>query len=252
MIELFWFFVIILTWIVILTLLLPITLLLLISETFRNFSFPYLYLYIVLPLFNYKIIPARKRAFQLLHDNLVDRDNSKPLELLEIGIGGGANLEYYPKNCNLTCVDKNKFFEPYFKQNSKYYPHINYKRTVIQCAENMTEIEDNSMEVVVTSYFQCSCSEPEAVVKEIIRVLKPGGKYICMEHVGFPENTIGLSLQKFINPIWYLYSNGCTLHRDLEKVIKNAGFSEVICKEFVFGDWMTYIVKHHLIALATK
>ncbi|GFY44414.1 methyltransferase-like protein 7A [Trichonephila inaurata madagascariensis] len=204
--------------------------LLLFSDAFRSFTFPYIYLYIILPFFNYKIIPSRKKTFKLLNDHLAGRDSSKPLEVLEIGIGGGANLEYFPENCNLTVVDKNKFFEPYFKQNAKRYPHINYKRTIIQCAENMTEIEDNSFEVVVTSYFQCSCDDPEAVVKEIIRVLKPGGKYICMEHVGFPENTIGLYLQKLAYPIWYLYSNGCTPQRDLAKVIKRAGFSEVICK----------------------
>ncbi|GFT53862.1 methyltransferase-like protein 7B [Nephila pilipes] len=203
-------------------------------------------------MYNYKIIPTRKKTFQLLQNSLADRDNSKSLEVLEIGIGGGANLEYYPDNCNLTVVDKNKFFEPYFKKNAKNYPHINYKRTVIQCAENMTEIQDNSMDIVVTSYFQCSCYDPQAVVKEILRVLKPGGKYVCMEHVGFPKNTIGLYIQKMVYPIWFLYSNGCTPHRDIAKVIKKAGFSDVICKEYDFGHWMTYIVKPHLIALATK
>ncbi|GFQ71319.1 methyltransferase-like protein 7A [Trichonephila clavata] len=252
MIELFWFLTVILAWILAFTLLLPITMLLLFSDTFRSFFFPKIYLYIILPLYNFKVIPARKKAFQLLNEHLADRDSSKPLEVLEIGIGGGANLEYYPKNCNLTVVDKNKFFEPYFTQNAKRYPHINYKKTIIQRAENMTEIEDNSIEVVVTTYFHCSCDDPDAVVKEIIRVLKPGGKYICMEHVGFPEHTIGLYLQKLAYPVWYLYSNGCTPHRNTAKVIKRAGFSKVICKNHDFGHFMGYLVKHHLIALATK
>ncbi|GFY53398.1 methyltransferase-like protein 7B [Trichonephila inaurata madagascariensis] len=79
------------------------------SKTFRNFSFPCLYLNIFLPLFNYTLIPARKKTFQLLNDHLADRDSSKPLEVLEIGIGGGANLEYYPKNCNLTVVTRTSF-----------------------------------------------------------------------------------------------------------------------------------------------
>ncbi|GFS65568.1 methyltransferase-like protein 7B [Nephila pilipes] len=189
MIELFWFGVGILMWIASLSIGLPITIALLFSDTFRNFSFPYIYLYIILPIYNYKIIPARKKTFQLLQNSLADRDNSKSLEVLEIGIGGGANLEYYPDNCNLTVVDKNKFFEPYFKKNAKNYPHINYKRTVIQCAENMTEIQDNSMDIVVTSYFQCSCYDPQAVVKEILRVLKPVSIncYILIFYVLQPE-----------------------------------------------------------------
>ncbi|GFY53399.1 methyltransferase-like protein 7B [Trichonephila inaurata madagascariensis] len=116
----------------------------------------------------------------------------------------------------------------------------------------MTEIEDNSFDLVVTTYFHCSCDDSEAVVKEIIRVLKPGGKYICLEHLAFPEHTIGLYLQKLVYPIWYLYSNGCTLLRNYAKVIKRAGFSEVICKDYDCGYFMAYFVKHQLIALATK
>ncbi|GFT53873.1 methyltransferase-like protein 7A [Nephila pilipes] len=252
MIQLFWIVVCILLWIFFLTIALPITITLQLSQTFRAFFFPYAYLYLIFPLLESQAVSVRKKTFELLKDSLVGRDHSKPLEALEIGIGGGANLHHYPDNCNLTVLDKNKFFEPHFKQNAKNYPHINYKKTVIQPAENMTEIQDNSMDIVVTTYFLCSCDNSDEVLKEIIRVLKPEGKYVCMEHDSFPENTIGLYVQRFLSPLTYLYANGCNPCTQPAKVIKRAGFSQVICKECILTHWTIYPIKHHLVALATK
>lgn len=67
----------------------------------------------------------------------------------------------------------NKYFESYFEQNTKKFPHIQYKRTVIQPAENMRDVEDNSLDVVVSTYLHCSCQDSDAVLKEVKRVLKP-------------------------------------------------------------------------------
>lgn len=70
-------------------------------------------------------------------------------------------------------LDVNMYFEPYFEQNKKNFPHIQYKRTVIQPAENMSQVEDNSLDVVVSTFLHCSCQDSDAVLKEVKRVLKP-------------------------------------------------------------------------------
>ncbi|CAL1279327.1 unnamed protein product [Larinioides sclopetarius] len=250
--KIVWFFSAILMWGLATTVGLPITISLWLSTTFRDVFFSWTYVYIIQFFFQSQLVSLRKKMFQLLQKNLSSKQRSDPLEVLEIGIGDGANLPYYPDNCKLTVVDKNKFFEPYFRKSAKMYPHISYQRTVIQSAENMMDVEDNSMDVVVTSLFQCSCEDPDKVLQEILRVLKPGGKYVCMEHVAFPKKTVGFLLQKIVHPIWYLYSNGCTLDRDLEKKIKQAGFSEVVCEQYVKPQWWMFIARHFIVAMATK
>ncbi|KAF8774439.1 Methyltransferase-like protein 7B like protein [Argiope bruennichi] len=173
MIEVLWFFIGVLIWVVAMTIGLPITIAILLCSSAQDMMFSWIYVHIVQCTFQSKIVSLRIKMFELLQKSLSTNKSSIPLEVLEIGIGDGANLPYYPDNCKLTVVDKNKFFEPYFQRNAKKYTHISYERTVIQPAENMKDVKDNSMDVVVTSVFLCSCDDPDKVLQEILRVLKP-------------------------------------------------------------------------------
>ncbi|GFS66680.1 methyltransferase-like protein 7A [Trichonephila inaurata madagascariensis] len=116
----------------------------------------------------------------------------------------------------------------------------------------MSDIADNSLDVVVSTYLHCSCDDSYAVLKEVQRVLKPGGKYVFLEHVCYPENEFGLSIQRLINPIWFLYFNGCTLDRDTGSKIKKSGFSEVICEKYQAPYWFLYLIRHQVVGVATK
>ncbi|GIX81082.1 methyltransferase-like protein 7A [Caerostris extrusa] len=247
-----WLFLCSLWWVGALSFGVPLTLLLMISRTFRSSFFSWFFVYIIGPIFQPRTIPARRKAFQILKDSVAKRDKSVPLEVLEIGVGEGPNLQFYPDNCNLTVLDKNKFFESYYAQNAKMFPHISYQRTVIQPAEDMSDIKDNSLDVVVSTYLHCSCDDSHEVLREVQRVLKPSGKYVFLEHVCFPKNELGLSVQRFMNPLWYLFFNGCTLDRDTAAKIKRAGFSDVICDKYISTSFWMFLVRHQIVGVATK
>ncbi|CAL1299629.1 unnamed protein product, partial [Larinioides sclopetarius] len=85
---------------------------------------------------------------------------------------------------------------------------------------------DESFDVVISTYLHCSTQDSSAVLQEVKRVLKPGGKYLFLDHVGFPQRDIGLYIQKFIAPLWTLYFDGCILHKDIATTIREAGFSD--------------------------
>ncbi len=67
--------------------------------------------------------PQKIKLFEVL--KTLKRKNGKDLNLLEIGVGPGANLKFYPENTKLTVVDPNRFFQPILDQNlEKVYKKI--------------------------------------------------------------------------------------------------------------------------------
>ncbi|GFU32686.1 methyltransferase-like protein 7A [Nephila pilipes] len=238
-------------WISSLSILLPLVILLKFSKTFRNKWFSWIFMNCLGPIFNPKLTPLRKRAFDILKEHLKNRKKDAPLEILEIGIGGGANLQYYPSNSNLTALDMNESFEAYFKENRKKYPQITYKKTVTAMAENMNDIEDTSMDVVVCTFVLCSVQNMQSVLLEVKRVLKPGGKFLFLEHVAFPHSQWSFTIQRFVTPLWHLYFDGCFPDRDIADEIRKNGFSDVVF-ENQYPNSVTLFIRPQIIGIATK
>ncbi|KAG8172135.1 hypothetical protein JTE90_029360 [Oedothorax gibbosus] len=90
-----------------------------IQQVFRDRWFSFIFVRILGPIFSPINLPLRKRTFSILGKHLEGRDMSKELEVLEIGIGGGANLPVYPENSRLTAVDMNESFKKYFSDNQR-------------------------------------------------------------------------------------------------------------------------------------
>ena len=155
------------------TALLPFLVLLKYGKFFRDKWYTYLFMSCVEEILQPKLLPLRKKAFELLNEKLLGRDVTKPLKVLEIGTASGANLQFYPENSHLTALDVNVNFDSYFKQNQKKYSQIAYEKTIISGAENMKDIDDCSMDLVISTYVLCSVASLDDVLKEVKRVLKP-------------------------------------------------------------------------------
>ena len=95
------------------------------------------------------------------------------LRILEIGPGPGYNFEFYPAGSELTVVEVNPFFEKQFFEKQKEHPHIVMKRFVVGFAESMKDVEDNSIDIVVSTMVLCSVRSIEGALNEILRVLAP-------------------------------------------------------------------------------
>ena len=150
--------------------------------------------------------------------------------VLEIGGGTGANLPFYPENVGLHTVEPN--------------PHMvrRFRATAADCRRNVTIVgaigerlpfADCAFDTVVTTLTLCMVKDLAAVIGEIRRVLKPGGRFLFYEHVVSSEPWIG-SLQAFANPVWRFATTGCNLDRDIGGAIAGA-FSEVDYRSFSIG-----------------
>ncbi|MFO7524082.1 MAG: class I SAM-dependent methyltransferase [Ignavibacteriaceae bacterium] len=143
-------------------------------------------------------------------------------EVLEIGFGTGLNLSFYPDSIKkITTVDKNPGMSKYALKkikNSSLIVEIN----VLNSEE--LPFENNSFNSVVSTYTLCSIKNVESALMEIIRVLKPDGKFFFLEH-GLADNPKLQKWQHRLNKFQNIWSDGCNLNRDIKKLISNTGFT---------------------------
>lgn len=89
--------------------------------------------------------------------------------------------------------------------------------------------EDNTFDTVVSTFSLCSTDNLIAVLKEINRVLKPGGRLLFLEH-GKATNIPCQRLQQIFNPLYNRFAYGCNLTRDYTMEMKCAGFHIITCQ----------------------
>jgi len=85
---------------------------------------------------------------------------------------------------------------------------------------------DASFDTVVATLVLCTVGDPHASLREVRRVLKPGGLLLVFEHVRL-ENPLLAGLQAALTPAWKHLAGGCHLDRDTLRLVREAGFVAV-------------------------
>lgn len=140
-------------------------------------------------------------------------------ETLEVGIGTGKNIPYYPEDIKLTGID----FSPEMLSKAKKKKHKSNIdiRLLEMDAENM-DFRDNSFDTVVTSCVFCSVPDPVQGLKEIRRVCKKEGQILMLEHVRSNKKVIG-ELMDLFNPL-PVHIYGANINRRTYDNLLKAGF----------------------------
>jgi ubiquinone/menaquinone biosynthesis C-methylase UbiE len=81
-----------------------------------------------------------------------------------------------------------------------------------------------SFGTVVASLVFCSVRDPERGLREIRRVLAPGGELRMMEHVRSSRRWVA-KIQDLVQPAWTAVTGGCHPNRDTEETVRRAGFA---------------------------
>ena len=142
-------------------------------------------------------------------------------QTLEIGFGSGFNLPYYKNVQKLFALDISKelFDLAQGKVQSASFP-IEF----IQASAEQIPLPDNSCDSVISTWSLCSIPHPETALKEIRRVLKPGGIFSFVEH-GKSDKPFIAKIQNLCTPISKKLIGGCHMNRDIESLILSAGFT---------------------------
>lgn len=151
-------------------------------------------------------------------------------DVLEIGAGSGVNLRYYDPHGiqSLTLSDRNDRSHVYRRRAERLGPEVSSipLTTAVIDAQKLP-FADNSFDTVVATLVFCSVDCAPCGFDEIIRVLKPHGRYLFLEHVR-PARTVSARAADFVNPLWNRISGGCNLNRDTLQSIRSAGFTVTV------------------------
>ncbi len=152
-----------------------------------------------------------------------------PSTILEIGAGAGANFRYLQSGTRVIAVEPNRRLHHHLAGRARRH---GIDLEVRQGTAESLPLPDSSVDAVIASLVLCTVPDVEAVLGEILRVLKPGGRFICIEHVAAPPSSLIGRSQRLVHRPWKWLFEGCHTHRNTGRLLHQAGFSHVDIEPF--------------------
>jgi len=150
--------------------------------------------------------------------------------VVEIGPGAGANLPYLRSDVHWIGVEPNPYARPYLERAAR---EAGVTHELREGDAERLPVEAASADAVIGTLVLCSVEDPAAALREIRRVLKPGGRYVFIEHVAAPAGTWRRRLQRLVRTPWRIAADGCRPDRETLQAIRAAGFARVEAEEFL-------------------
>ena len=143
--------------------------------------------------------------------------------VLEIGIGTGLNLSFYDpaKVTEIVGVDPAAQMQELARSRAAL---IDIPVQTIALELGQIQAADASFDSIVCTFTLCTIPDALAALREMRRVLKPGGKLLFSEHGLAPDLPV-VRWQNRLTPVWKPLAGGCHLNRDIPALISAGGFT---------------------------
>ena len=145
-------------------------------------------------------------------------------QVLEVGAGTGLNIPFYPPALSRLVLSEP---DPHMRRKlSKKARAQNWDRAeVLDASLEDLPLPAEAFDAVVGTLVLCSVPRLDHALAEIHRVLKPGGRFVFLEHVAAEDRPRRLRWQHRVEPFWKRLSGNCHLTRRTADAIVAAGFS---------------------------
>jgi ubiquinone/menaquinone biosynthesis C-methylase UbiE len=142
-------------------------------------------------------------------------------DVLEIGAGTGANIGYYPAAVRrLVLAEPNAGMRARLKRKVGERDDV----TVVDANAEAIPLPDKAFDFVVSTLVLCSVDSPGRSLAEVWRLLRPGGRFLFLEHVAAEGRPSRLRWQRVLEPAWRCLAGNCHLTRNTAGSIAEMGF----------------------------
>jgi ubiquinone/menaquinone biosynthesis C-methylase UbiE len=143
---------------------------------------------------------------------------------LELGAGTGLNLAHYPDAVTeLVVTEPDPHMARRLRERLREEPPAPSRVEVVEAPAEHVPFEEGSFDSVVATLVLCTVEEPGAAAREIARVLKPEGRFLCLEHVRAPDGERVVRWQDRLERPWGWVAAGCHPNRDTVAALEAAG-----------------------------
>lgn len=156
-------------------------------------------------------------------------------EVLEVGVGAGANFPFYPKEVAVTAVD---FSKEMLSRAKEAAVECGVKAQFVLSDIESLAFPDHSFDTLVSTLTVCSYKDPIAVLNKFNRWVRPEGQILLMEH-GISSNRFVGSIQKVLDPL-FLKAVGCHQNRNLVQLFQQSGLRMIKVERHLLD--MVYLV----------
>jgi ubiquinone/menaquinone biosynthesis C-methylase UbiE len=139
-------------------------------------------------------------------------------KVLEVGVGTGKNIEFWPANAEITAIDLTPGMLAIARQRAMSQ---DWDADLRLGDVQLLEFPSASFDSVVATFVFCSVPDPIQGLREIGRVIRPGGQILLLEHVRIDRPIIGKMMDALAPIIVRL--NGANINRRTIENIRIAG-----------------------------
>ncbi len=151
-------------------------------------------------------------------------------DVLEIGFGTGLNLPHYPAGVrSVVGLDPLDALRERVDERIARAPFP--VERVIAPAGASLPFDAGRFDCVVTTWTLCSIPDPVPVLADARRVLKPGGRFVFVEH-GRSDDARTALWQTRVTPVWRRIAGGCRLDRPIDELVRKSGFARTHLDRF--------------------
>jgi phosphatidylethanolamine/phosphatidyl-N-methylethanolamine N-methyltransferase len=139
------------------------------------------------------------KVFHEGRESAIRNLNVQPDErILEVGVGTGLALPMYPRHCQIVAIDFSEGMLEIAKKRTTEHQMEHVRLHRMDAGE--MDFEDNSFDTVVAAYVVTAVPDYRKVVNEMIRVCRPGGRIIMLNHFSNGNKMIA-AVEKVISPL---------------------------------------------------